>query len=209
MEDKPRSLQGRAEFVEALVDAADRILEDSEARVAFIRIAGLQKLDALHRMAVMDEPGYEVRLQQAVAQLAQVDDKRVRSEVDFLELEAKVMQVSELDAEPRQKLLEEIKAFLSQGKNIFDLHLQRSQSSMGLKMRKLPNKLPGNVKSGMANLVRCLPKVKTSNLRDTADNSPKALPRRRTVSSGRCWNWPVRPTRVLILTGRRTEGKLS
>ncbi|MDP7379634.1 MAG: hypothetical protein QF516_16235, partial [Pirellulaceae bacterium] len=55
MEDKPRSLQGRAEFVEALVDAADRILEDSEARVAFIRIAGLQKLDALHRMAVMDE----------------------------------------------------------------------------------------------------------------------------------------------------------
>lgn len=114
MEDKPRSLQGRAEFVEALVDAADRILEDSEARVAFIRIAGLQKLDALHRMAVMDEPGYEVRLQQAVAQLAQVDDKRVRSEVDFLELEAKVMQVSELDAEPRQKLLEEIKAFFSE-----------------------------------------------------------------------------------------------
>lgn len=114
MEDKPRSLQGRAEFVEALVDAADRILEDSEARTAFVRIAGLQKLEALHRMAVMDEPGYEVRLQKAVAQLAEVDDKRVRSEVDFLKLESKAMQVSELDGESRQKLLNEIKAFFSE-----------------------------------------------------------------------------------------------
>lgn len=113
MEDKPRSLQGRTEFVDAMVDAADRVLADSDARAAYIRIAGLNKLQALHRLAILETPGYEDRLREAVQQLSGVDEKQVMAEVQFLALEAKAIDAEELDDEARGQMLDTLKTFFT------------------------------------------------------------------------------------------------
>jgi thiol-disulfide isomerase/thioredoxin len=114
MEEKPRSLQGRTDFVDALVDAADRVLADSEARTAYIRIASLNKLQALHRMAILETPGYEDRLRQAVQQLSKVNEKQVVAEVQFLALEAKAIEATELDDESRKSMLETLRTFFTE-----------------------------------------------------------------------------------------------
>jgi peroxiredoxin len=131
MEEKPRSLQGRTEFVDALVDAADRVLADSEARTAYIRIAGLSKLQALHRLAILETPGYEDRLREAIQQLSDVSEKQVHAEVQFLALEAKAIEAKDLDDASRGEMLNTLKTFFTETE-LQQKHLRIASATVAL-----------------------------------------------------------------------------
>ena len=124
-----------------------------------------------------------VRLQRAVAQLAQVDDKRVRSEVDFLSSK-RVMQVSELDAEPRQNFSEEIKAFFSEfiGKK----HLRLASATVavinGIEDAEAPEQAAEKREKWYSEFGEMFAESKDKQLAGYGRQLAKALPRRRTVS---------------------------
>lgn len=132
LQDKPRSLQSRAGLVEAVADAADRILADPQARIAHHRIAALEKLAALHRRAWDDEAS-QAQLVATLDQVASIDDARVKNEVEFLRLEADALAASqaELDNVARLNLLERLKAFFA-GRELEDRHLRLASTSVGI-----------------------------------------------------------------------------
>lgn len=132
LQDKPRSLQTREGLVVAVADAADRILADPEARLAHKRIAALEKLSALHRRAWDDEAS-QTQLVATLDQVGSIDDSRVKSEVEFLRLEADALAASdaELDNDARVALLERLKAFFA-SRELEDRHLRLASTTVGI-----------------------------------------------------------------------------
>ncbi|HRF02269.1 MAG TPA: TlpA disulfide reductase family protein [Pirellulaceae bacterium] len=131
LEDKPRSLLNRSGLVEAVVDAADRILADPAARPAHRRIAALEKLGALHRAAVDDDELQE-RLVAALDSVAAVDDPKVSDEVAFLRLEDETLAADEsLDLAARVALLEKLKNFFTDRK-LETRHLRLASASIAV-----------------------------------------------------------------------------
>ncbi|MEZ6105949.1 MAG: TlpA disulfide reductase family protein [Pirellulaceae bacterium] len=131
LQDKPRSLQNRTALIEAVEDAADRILADPEARVAYRRIAALEKLAALHRKA-WDDDSMQVRLVETIDQVADIEDARVQREVEFLRLETEALAADEtMSQEARIELLERLKEYFAAAE-LEDKHLRLASASVGV-----------------------------------------------------------------------------
>ncbi len=131
LEDKPRSLLNRRGLVDAVVDAADRILADAAARPAHRRIAALEKLGALHRAAI-DDAEQQERLVAALDSVAAVDDPKVIDEVAFLRLEDETLAADEsLDPAARLALLEKLKGFFTERK-LETRHLRLASASIAV-----------------------------------------------------------------------------
>lgn len=131
VEEKPRSLQNLPAFVDAIANAAKRVLADDEAKLAQRRIAALEMLGALHR-ASWTQPDRAAALTEAIALAEKVEDPKVQVEVAFLQLEARVAALAE-SAEDATRLatLEELATWF-EATTLEAKHLRLASTSIAL-----------------------------------------------------------------------------
>ncbi len=110
MSEKPASIQARPGFAEAMIDAAERILQKGSNDVL-----GQQAIEVLlrtwQRLAAEERPQADQELQRLVGRFR--DDKRpaIQSLVDWIELEQQAVQAEQLSPDAILALLERIAAF--------------------------------------------------------------------------------------------------
>jgi len=110
MQEKPRSIQARPGFAEAIVDAADRVLQSS-TKTQYRTVAALAKLSVLHEKACLGDARAERMLRSAVTELANEKPPAVTRRVAFLRLEQRALDSDNLPADKIPPLLDELKKF--------------------------------------------------------------------------------------------------
>ncbi len=89
-DEKPRTIRRRDDFVRAIEDAADRVLT-SDAKPSWKRMTRIANARTLHYHACWGNDDSEERLRQTVVSLSKLEDKRSQREVQFYDLEKKLM----------------------------------------------------------------------------------------------------------------------
>ncbi len=138
-EDKPRSIRRRPQFALAIADAADRILSDGTSKKAHKRIAVIGKTKILHEQACLGDADMDQLLVKSITAKNLPDDKRVKSEIDFLKLEQKIIAATEVkvDSEEQIKTLKTLideskKFFESNVKSLTNRHLRLASTTIEL-----------------------------------------------------------------------------
>lgn len=132
MQEKPQVIQQRPGFVEAIVDAADRILADPGASEKFQVLAILTKLQYLHDRASFGDEKADAALAAFVDQIKEDSREKVAREVRFLQLERRTLKADQLDREQIEKLLAEVKSYLEEHKsNLTAKHLRLASATVG------------------------------------------------------------------------------
>ncbi len=128
MRERPRDIQRRPGFADAVVDAADRVLAD-DPKPAFQRIAVLSKFWALHHDASWGNEKSDEKLVKFLEQMKDSQDKRTAKEVQFLTLERKAINADALALEQIPALLDELKKFFSE-EELTERHLRMASSTV-------------------------------------------------------------------------------
>lgn len=128
MQEKPRSIQARRGFAEAVVDAADRVLSDSASKEKLKLLATLAKLHALRERAA-DDTAMEDRLARLLEQLQADPRPKVAAEVRFLGLERRVLAADGLPLDQIPGLLEEVRAYCEK-ERLVERHLQLASATV-------------------------------------------------------------------------------
>jgi thiol-disulfide isomerase/thioredoxin len=115
MQEKPKSIQARPGFAEAIVVAADQILA-AETKDSFHFIAAEAKFDVLHKKACLGDQQAEKSLTEFVTQLKDDSRQRIAKQVRFFTLERQTIDCDNLPLEKIPDLLTELKTFFSQEK---------------------------------------------------------------------------------------------
>lgn len=111
MEDRPKSIQARPGFSEALVATAEKILEDKDAKEAIQLTAIETKFWALHRLSVAGNEKGDKQLMEYVKEMNADERSRVASIVEFMQIERRVLDVDELELDVVPDLLEEAMSY--------------------------------------------------------------------------------------------------
>lgn len=115
MEEKPRTIQERPGFSEAVIEAAERLIE-KEKSGTYWRLGVLAKLKFLHKKASLKDKDKEAdkKLSAFVQELNETKDKRIGKELRFLKLERKAIDADDLPLEEIPDLLAELDAFFKE-----------------------------------------------------------------------------------------------
>jgi thiol-disulfide isomerase/thioredoxin len=128
MKEKPRVIQSRPGFTEAVVEAADRLLT-TDASDKFKEVAALTKLEYLHKDARLGDEQADENLMEFVDQLKDSERERISAEVEFLLLERRAINVDELDREQVIALLAELEEFFTD-QQLIAKHLRVASSTV-------------------------------------------------------------------------------
>jgi len=128
MQDKPRSIQARPGFTEAIVEAADRILS-AETKEKHRVIAAQAKFDVLHEKACLDDEQADKNLMAFVGEMKEDENPTVAAEVRFFLIERRAIDVDELPLDKVPDLLAELKEFLA-GEKLTERHLRIASSTV-------------------------------------------------------------------------------
>lgn len=131
--DKPKSIQARSGFREAVVDAADRILAQSD-KEKYRRIASQKKLNFIHRDARVGDEQAQAELIAFVEILEQDMPDLAREEIRFFRLEQQALQSDEADVD----LIDRCCEYLSElAESLDGRHLRLASATV-----ELVNRLP-------------------------------------------------------------------
>ena len=122
MQDKPRTIQRRAGFADAVAEAADRVLA-GDASDKFETIAALAKFKILHDAASFGDEKADAKLAKFVERLKDDPRPKIAKEVRFLQLEREVVDVDQLPLDQVAALLDKIHAALADQK-LVERHLR-------------------------------------------------------------------------------------
>lgn len=123
MQEKPKSIQARPGFAEAIADAADRILASTtEAR--YRSVAALAELSIWHSRACLDDAKAEQHLRVAISQLRDEKQPAVKRRIAFLQLEQRALDSDKLPVEQIPSLLGELKTFFDAQDALTATHLR-------------------------------------------------------------------------------------
>jgi thiol-disulfide isomerase/thioredoxin len=137
MKAKPKSLRARPGFSLAILDAADRIVA-SEADAALKEAALVEKLTELHYQACQGDTATDVQIRELLDTIRSDAREKVAAEVNFLDLERRVLAADDLAAEALPALLDEVHAyFISHTPGSRDLRLASGTV-------RIINRLPGD-----------------------------------------------------------------
>jgi len=128
MQDKPKSIQSRPGFAEAIVEAASRILS-AEAKEKHREIAAQATFDVLHEKACLGDEKADKDLTAFVQELKEEKNEKIAAEVQFFLLERKAIDVDELPVDQVPGLLDELKAFFTDNK-LSKRHLRLASSTV-------------------------------------------------------------------------------
>lgn len=128
MEEKPKSIQRRTGFSQALIEAADTILANQPS-AKLEQIALLTKFRLLHNRACEDDAAGEAALNALVEQLQHDTRGPIRAEVQHLQLERRVLDSDALAVDRLPELLAELKTFF-EGRELTARHLRIASSTV-------------------------------------------------------------------------------
>ncbi len=128
MQEKPKSIQSRPGFAEAIIAAANQILA-AETKDSFQFIAAEAKFDILHKKACMGDEQADKSLMQFVTQMKDDSRERIAKHVRFFTLERQAIDCDNLPLEKIPDLLTELKAYLTQEK-LSARHLRMASSTV-------------------------------------------------------------------------------
>jgi thiol-disulfide isomerase/thioredoxin len=129
MVDRPRVIQERPGFNDAVIDASDRLLA-KDTKPNYKRLAVLSKLRALHRMASAGDEKADARLVEYVASLKDNTDEKVALELGFLNLEREALECEKLDVEEIPDLLARLKTYFEHEKRLEAQHLRIASATV-------------------------------------------------------------------------------
>ncbi len=132
MLDKPKVIQQREGFAEAVADAADRILADPQAKRKQQVFAILTKLAYLHEKASFGDEKADAALAAFVEKIKDDARPKVAAEVKFLQLERRALEADALDLPAREQLLAELKTYCEEHqKELSEKHLRLASAVVG------------------------------------------------------------------------------
>jgi thiol-disulfide isomerase/thioredoxin len=132
MLDKSKTIQTRAGFGEAIVDACDRIMAaDPPAKEADLLMAAETKLAVLHRLAASGNEAADKQLAAFVEELKDDQRPRIASEVKFFRLERRVLDAAQAPLEEIPVVLTEVKEYMAKEKPTAR-HLRLASSTIAL-----------------------------------------------------------------------------
>jgi thiol-disulfide isomerase/thioredoxin len=136
---RPKSIRLRPQFVEAVADTAERILQ-KEPNDAQRKVAAVIMLELLHAAAVLDNTDADAKLMQWSEKLAKDPVPEIAEAAGLHVLEKRVMDARSKGLEPAdaEKLLAELKTYLSKGK-LQRKHLRLCSETIGV-INSLPDK---------------------------------------------------------------------
>ena len=140
MQAKPKSIQNRAGFAEALIEAADRILAANPEEGLKTK-ALLAKLGALHNDAARGNAESDKKMMELATQLQGDLNAKLAREAKFLLLEAKALNADKIAAEQLNDVIEELRGFFrgeAEAKTLSGEHLILARASERL-IRKIPD----------------------------------------------------------------------
>jgi thiol-disulfide isomerase/thioredoxin len=112
MREKPKSIQARKGFGEALVEAADRLLATQPEEKTRV-LAVIAKLETLHRMACNGDTAAEKSLAESVDRLKDDTHTKIAREVRFLLWERRTVDAEQTPVDTIPGLLSELKDYLA------------------------------------------------------------------------------------------------
>ncbi|MCB0359095.1 MAG: redoxin family protein, partial [Bdellovibrionales bacterium] len=113
MQDKPKSIQYRDGFRDAIVQAADRVL-DAEASDRFHTLAAQAKLNYLHRDACLGDEDADQQLQAAVEKLQNDERPEIAADVKFFQVERQALDARDGDVTSLPAHLDAVCAYLTE-----------------------------------------------------------------------------------------------
>lgn len=128
--DRPKSIQSRPGFTEAVAEACDRVLAaDPPAKEAEQLFACECKCEALHRKACGGDEACDKQLMEFVNKLSADERPRIQRLVDFFERERRVIDAAELPLEQIPELLKELDAYYAKEK-LESRHVRMASSTV-------------------------------------------------------------------------------
>jgi thiol-disulfide isomerase/thioredoxin len=129
MEDKPTGLRKRPGFKEAIVDAADRVIQ-SDAPEKLVGIALEQKLRWMHVISMEDDAEEKIQAMLKVAR-PHLDHPQegVRQWSEFIVLECEILDIDNIPLEKVTPLLNRLEEFFAEA-NLDDHHLRLASSAI-------------------------------------------------------------------------------
>lgn len=128
MQEKPKSIQSRPGFAEAIVEAADRVLAGKASEKQQL-IATLAKCETLHKKACAGSDDADKQLMAFVAMLKDDMRPKVADEVRFLQLERQVLDAEKAPLEKVPDVLAELKTYCEKQK-LNARHLRMASGSV-------------------------------------------------------------------------------
>ena len=128
MQEKPKSIQLRPGFAEAVVEAAGRILA-AESKEKQREIAAQAKFGVLHEKACLGDEEADKDLMAFVQEMKEDKNEKIAAEVKFFLLERKVIDVDKMPLDEVPSLLDELKGFFAD-KKLLDRHLRIASSTV-------------------------------------------------------------------------------
>jgi thiol-disulfide isomerase/thioredoxin len=132
MEDKPRVIQQRPGFAEAIAEAADRILADKDAKEKYQVLAALAKIKHLHERASFGDEQADASLAAFVEQLKDDPREKIAAEVKLLTLERRALEAENLEESQIDELLAELKSYFEEHRETLSAkHLRMASAAVG------------------------------------------------------------------------------
>ena len=132
MLDKPKSIQSRPGFTEAVVEACDRVLTaNPAAKEPEILTAAEAKFETLHKKACTGDDACDKALMAFTDQMKADTRERIARQVAFFQKERKVLDGAELPADKIPDLLKELKDYYAAEK-LTTKHLRMASSTVAL-----------------------------------------------------------------------------
>lgn len=128
MQDKPKTIQSRPGFWEAVVEAAERLLE-SNPNDKLRTLAATTKFATLHKQACLGNIAADQKLVEFTRSMKDVSLPRIASEVTFFDWERKAIEGEQVAVEQLESLLSELKDFFAKEK-LDARHLRMASSTV-------------------------------------------------------------------------------
>ena len=132
MLDKPKTIQGRPGFTEAVCDACDRVIAaDPPAKETEFLVAAESKFEVLHKKACSGDAEADKRLMEFVATMKADSRPRIARQVEFFERERRVLDGASSPPEKIAELLKELEEYYAKEK-LEAKHLRMASSTVAL-----------------------------------------------------------------------------
>ncbi|MFM7844166.1 MAG: redoxin family protein [Planctomycetota bacterium] len=129
MQEKPKTIQGRTGFADAIVIAADRILSATDADEKTKLVATQAKLETLHKQAAEGNPEADAKLALVVKELQNDERPSVARQIKFLQLERQVIEADNAPLDQVPAVLATVKEYCEQNK-LDERHVRLASSTV-------------------------------------------------------------------------------
>jgi len=208
MLDKPKSIQSRPGFAEAVVEACDRVLVGSPAaKDAETLTAAEAKFETLHKKACSGDDACDKALTAFTEQMKADARPRIAKQVAFFQQERKVLDGAELPAEKIPDILKELKDYYAAEK-LTSKHLRMASSTVALinklysgdEREKLFSEFGGLfAKAGDKELARYGKKLAQKPEAEESDLVGKELDLAGTTAAGKDFKWADYRGKVVLV----------